>query len=527
MRANLPGRFRDFYRAIFFTLCCWSSLDAQKHPNSPVFKDYQTSPLTSFIEHSDVTYQLWQGFMLVREANGGDALAQHELGIRYLTGRGFAADTTKGAYWIQKAANQHLITARYNFGILLYNGWGVRWEPFEAYRNFHDCAEKKMPEAEFVLGQFYGDNLVVPRNWETAYAWVKKAADAGYEPAREALPDLARRVPKQMLDSSVTAAKGRSRDSTSQSAAQTLGLVFLDFNEDTTSRHADDVTLLKDLLRNGNEDVRNALGLSDTANGKLGVDSTGVQTILKAAEAGSPEALTILGRCYEKGIGVKKNLVLAASTYVRAIRLDSPRASELLWKLFQEKEFADRIVKEATNNYPDAQYAWAGMLALGFNPGMVHPQAQLTEEQALHMLQSAADRNHRQSLIELGLCYYAGRWVHQDRERALDLWRRAVDLGSKEAELRLAVTSVREDQDSSTVRASFAFLSRTAQEGSVLAEVALAYCYENGKGVDENKGRAAKLYRESAQRGSQDAFRSLKRMHDEIRPQEEEFRILN
>ena len=520
-------RSRALCLTILGAVSCFSSLHAQKHPNSPVFKDYQTSPLTSFLERSDVTYQLWQGFMLVREANGGDALAQHELGIRYLTGRGFTADTTKGAYWIQKAADQHLITARYNFGILLYNGWGVQWNPFDAYGNFRDCAEKKMPEAEFVLGQFYGDNLVVPRNWETAYAWVKGAADAGYEPAKEALPEFARRVPKQLLDSSSTTTKRGSKDSTSQSSAQALGLVFLDFDEDTTSRHADDLTLLKDLLRSGNEDVRNVLGLSDTSNGKIDVDSTGIQTILKAAEAGSPEALTILGRCYEKGMGVKKNLVLAASTYVRAIRLDSPRASELLWKLFQEKQFADRIVKEATSDDPDAQYAWAGMLALGFNPGMVHPEAQLTEEQALHMLESAADRNHPQAMVELGLCYYAGRWVHQDRGRALNLWRRAADRGSREAELRLAVTSVREDQDSATVHTSVAFLMHAALEGSVLAEVALAYCYKNGRGVGENKGKAAKLYREGAQRGSQDAFRSLKRMHDEIRPEEEEFRILN
>ena len=523
----MPVRFRNIYQTILCALCCWSSLHAQTHPNSPVFKDYQASPLTLFIERSDATYQLWQGFMLVREANGGDVLAQHELGIRCLTGRGFAADTTKGAYWIQKAADQHLLTARYNLGILLYNGWGVRWNPFDAYRNFRDCAEKRLPEAQFVLGQFYGDNLVVPRNWETAYVWVKKAADAGYEPAKEALPEFARRVPRQLLDSSSTTTKGRSKDSTSQNSAQALGLVFLDFDEDSSARHADDLTLLKDVLRSGNEDVRNALGLSDTSSGKLGVDSIGVRTILKAAEAGSPEALTILGRCYEKGIGVKKDLVLAAVTYVRAIRLDSPRASELLWKLFHEKEFAERIVKEATNDDPDAQYAWAGMLGLGFNPGLVHPQAQLTEEQALHLLQSAAGRNHPQAMIELGLCYYSGRWVHQERERAFELWRRAVDLGSREAELRLAVTSVREDQDSASVRASFTILNSAAQEGSVLAEVALAYCYENGKGVGENKGKAAKLYRESAQRGSQDAFRSLKRMHDEMRPEEGEFRILN
>jgi TPR repeat protein len=59
----------------------------------------------------------------------------------------------------------------------------------------------------------------------------------------------------------------------------------------------------------------------------------------------------------------------------------------------------------------------------------------------------------------------------------------------------------------------------------VLAQVALGYCYETGSGVVPSDSEAARLYRAAAQRGSQDAYYALKRMHDRIRPANKEFQI--
>jgi uncharacterized protein len=137
--------------------------------------------------------RFWDEFMLVRNANAGDPLAQHELGLRYLTRNGFPADTVKAAFWIRKAADQKLRTARYNYGLLLNNGWGVPWNPFEAYRQFHSAAVDGMTEAEYVTGLLLTDNLTVPRDYGEAYRWESIAADSGYEPAREVLREFKRR----------------------------------------------------------------------------------------------------------------------------------------------------------------------------------------------------------------------------------------------------------------------------------------------------------------------------------------------
>ena len=67
---------------------------------------------------------------------------------------------------------------------------------------------------------------------------------------------------------------------------------------------------------------------------------------------------------------------------------------------------------------------------------------------------------------------------------------------------------------------------QASEQGSVLAQAALGYCYEKGIGVKKQKGIAAKLFRTAAHRGNEAAFNSLLRMYDEIRPKNTEFEIL-
>ena len=179
------------------TLACPSIAQVERQlPDSPVFKrrSMTTPPL---ILPSDALYEIWQAFLVSRKANAGDPVAQQELGVRYLLGRGVEADSTKAAYWFFKAAEQNMISSRFNLGILLYHGWGISWNPFESYSAFLICAEAGMHEAEFVVGLHYTENLVVPRDYAAALSWVRKAAEGGYAPAKEALPELERAAARQ------------------------------------------------------------------------------------------------------------------------------------------------------------------------------------------------------------------------------------------------------------------------------------------------------------------------------------------
>ena len=115
---------------------------SQTNDKSLAFKKNRPQKNYTIFYQPDLSYQIQKQFNLIRDANTGNALAQHELGLRYLLGEdGIVADTILGAYWVGKAAEQNLTAACFNYGILLINGWGVEWNPYKAYNFFLKAAE--------------------------------------------------------------------------------------------------------------------------------------------------------------------------------------------------------------------------------------------------------------------------------------------------------------------------------------------------------------------------------------------------
>ena len=149
----------------------------------------------------------------------------------------------------------------------------------------------------------------------------------------------------------------------------------------------------------------------------------------------------------------------------------------------------------------------------------------LTPAQAIQMLKVCIEHGHVPSMNELALCYYAGRWVDPDPAEAMRLWARAADAGSREGMVRKAVVTVRQGTDTLARTTAVQVLQQAGDDGSILAEMALAYCFERGIGVPVRTSEAVRLYRVAARRGSQDAYRALRRLHDAIRPQDASYHI--
>ncbi len=511
--------FSGWLVSILVSTTLYSQSERNDRPNSPVFKNYRPPTTAPLLEQSDVTYQMWQGFRVQQQANAGDAVSQFELSIRYLTGRGFKADTLKAAYWTKKAADQNHLLALYNLGIFQFNGWGTPWNPFESYKNFLRAAERNMADAQYVLAQFLTENLVVPRNTTEAYRWIKLAADSGYIPAKETLKDFENRGYHRDADSTQQAPSASNGGSSKPQSSGAIQLLFLNFSSDTVRSPADSL-LIDDMVRSvahaRNDKPGEVLNSVKSHAGELHIDSGGMAYIQRASEAGNPEALVLLGRCYERGKGVSKDVVLAAMNYIRAVRFDSPRAVRLLYDLIQDKPFFEVLRHLVNHNDNDALYVWACLTSLGLDK-------QLADGQAFQMFERAAGQHHQQAMIELGLCYYAGRWTKRDERKAEEIWRRAFQSGSSEAGVRLAVLKIRGKRKDAA--AAVAVVREAVGRGSLLAEFALGYCYEIGLGVPGNKAEAVRLYRNAGQRGSQDAFRALERMHNEIRPKDKTFQI--
>jgi hypothetical protein len=445
--------------------------------------------------------QVIETFALMREANSGSSAAMHELGYRYLLGRGIAADTAKAAEWILRAAERGMALAEHNAGILYTHALGVAWNPFEAFQWFRKAAEKDQPAALYIYGLLHTDGLLIKPNWGRAWSLVAEAASKGYEPAREMLVEF-RRLGIDTLRLNARAL-----------ADTTRGLFYLQFGQ-ASNPTVSDTMLARELAR----EVPETGDAGMTASPRQGSDASELDWIVQLGERGVPEAHVVLGRIYEKGIGVTKDLVRAAAHYQRANRLDSPRAPALLAEISHSDAFVRELTERTLSDDRDARYVWASLAANGFDERIGIPQAKKMLEENI-----ASSPPHGNSLLELGMWYATGRHVKQDPALAVALWEKADRAGVREGKTRTLLALLALDRGAAST--SVPFIRSEADSGSVLAQAALAFCLEQGIGMPASQPEAASMYRKAAQRGSQMAYLNLRRMYDAVRPSAEEFRI--
>lgn len=510
---------------LIFFLLFPINLTAQDTTKSLAFKNNRPYRNNPYFYQPDLSYQILQQFKLVQIANSGDPLAQHELGLRLLTGEGIAADTITAVYWIKKAASQKLTSALYNYGIMLINGWGTEWNPFAAYDNFLLAAEAGMSQAQYVVGVLHTDNLIVSRDWNKSYYWIKKSADGGYEPAKEVLQELSPKVSAEFKDSVNQNKYGLTKDNIAKNDKDeskiqpSVGLVFIDFDtQSDTVKEITDAMLISD-LKNLNLSIVNdsLISKKDSSFNSL-LDETKIDVLRQLAEAGSHEAQTILGKLYATGKFVGMNKLFASEYYIRATILDSPRAAYLLWQLIREKDFYSILNDAVQFGDPTAQFVWYGLQKLGYDN-------RLTEKDAIDLLEKAAAQNHIPAIIELGFNYYTGKYGINDKQKGLEYWELAEKFNSPEASVRIAVSKVFESKINNDLNNEISLLEKSESNGSVLAQFTLGYCYENGIGVKKNLPDAVEYYRNSAQRGNQYAYQQLKRLYDNLRPSENIFKV--
>lgn len=489
--------------------------------NSLAFKKNRPQKRHSLFYQPDLSYQIQQRFNLIREANAGNALAQHELGLRYLLGEdGLEADTIKGAYWVEQAALQKLTAACFNFGILLINGWGVEWNPFKAYDYFLLAANDDMPQAQHIVGVLHTDNFIVKKDYLEAYDWIEKSANQKYQPAIDTKKELEKYLPpafseKIRNENQIADTKQFSKPDTSLPSQ--LGLVFIDFDalHDTISE-VEDKYLIQDLFQDANKTLADTLGLlqGDSSLSKIIKDR--IPILEEYAESGNPEALTILGKLSQME-SYNGNSIKAVQYYILASQLNYPRSKMMVIKLLAHNFINDLILEIKNQNNPDALFNIYGLWNLGL-------YQQIGKVEAENFLVEAARLKHINSIIELGNNYYTGKF-DGNFQNGIELWKFASDQGSMQANIRLAAANIFGNLYIEEISNSIKTLKKADELGSVLAQISLAYAYENGIGVKKSKAEAVKYYRLTAQRGNQTGYDELKRIYDEIRPAEERFII--
>lgn len=140
---------------------------------------------------------------LHQRAASGDASAQLELGMRYVTGQGIQPDEQTALRWIGQAAEHGNAAAQFELG---------SYYTLEPHRDFgraaallRQSALQGFAPAQSSLAMLYLAGAGVPEDRVEAYAWLLLAAEQGEREAR----DLAPGVRAELSDAELQQARHR------------------------------------------------------------------------------------------------------------------------------------------------------------------------------------------------------------------------------------------------------------------------------------------------------------------------------
>ena len=112
-------------------------------------------------------------------ANQGLVIAQYNLGIIYSNGRGVPQNITKAVEMFGKAARMGLAEAQFNYGNAFHNGRGAEQNYEEAVKWFRLSANQGDADAQLNLANAYYKGHGVPLDIPTAIEWWKKCGRQG------------------------------------------------------------------------------------------------------------------------------------------------------------------------------------------------------------------------------------------------------------------------------------------------------------------------------------------------------------
>ncbi len=140
---------------------------------------------------------------LKKDAEGGDAEAQSNLGLMYTTGQGVPQDSAEAVKWFRLAADQGYAEAQSNLGFMYCTGEGVPQDDAEAVKWFRLSADQGHAEAQSNLGAIYENGQGVPQDYAEAVKWYRLAADQGLAVAQLNLGTMyynGQGVPKDLVE---------------------------------------------------------------------------------------------------------------------------------------------------------------------------------------------------------------------------------------------------------------------------------------------------------------------------------------
>jgi ribosomal protein L7/L12 len=118
----------------------------------------------------------------------------------------------------------------------------------------------------------------------------------------------------------------------------------------------------------------------------------------------------------------------------------------------------------------------------------------------IESLKAEAERGNAEAQLELGVCYFEGSGVKEDKAEAVKWYRKAAEQGLAEAQYNLGVCYQNGEGVEKDEAEAVKWLRKAAEQGLAEAQYYLGLCYDNGDGVEKDEAEAVKWYRKQRNR---------------------------
>lgn len=269
---------------------------------------------------------------LAKLADNGDVEASLAYGLMLFEGKGVKQDKQKGISLLKKASEKGNYSAAANLGRIYFEGDGVKMDSLKAFQYLKKAAPyDRTLRAAWLLGQCYKDGVGTKQDYFLATQWIAESINDSKE--------CSLRIDKFLADEKNTPYKQYLQGLYKYQIDENFTEAEKYFKLVEKARVAEGTTMTGACLanlKNPKRNVKKAVSLftkvlpdSPAANYQLsqifangdGVKkdtAKAIELLKNAADADIPEALCALGDRYMTGNGVSKDITKAAKLYLKA-----------------------------------------------------------------------------------------------------------------------------------------------------------------------------------------------------------------